>query len=360
MSRVGGSRATPTAVFMQGGALTPRVVTYNVLSSSLTGDFHACDPQDLKPAVRLKRVLGKLRPHVDDGAVICLQEVSVSWAGPLHAMFAQKGYHFVLDLYGNVWSGFMGVGMAFPTDRYDVVNVDIQKLADTKYWPKPKPLSFLQKLTANVVKLWRKVTRTKPPEDPWRVARYRKNGVIHCALRCKTSEEQFSVVTYHMPCLYKNPPVMTIHAALLVQYAERMSKGRPFIIAGDLNIKPRDSAYGLFTKGSMAADDPEYPQPPPGEEWRPVISSPLRSAYAQYLGQEPEFTNNAKFGENPQFIDTLDYIFLSNHWETVGVHNLPARSSISAPQPTAREPSDHLLLGCTIRLRSDSEITASQ
>lgn len=117
-----------------------RVLTYNVLSSSLGGAgtlphplppalhhhllitdvfplaslcntwgsplrvpadyFTSCAPEDLHPPTRLARVLARLERECAAGAVICLQEVSIAWAGPLHAFFLQRGYTFVTHLYG--------------------------------------------------------------------------------------------------------------------------------------------------------------------------------------------------------------------------------------------------------------------
>jgi len=37
----------------------------------------------------------------------------------------------------------------------------------------------------------------------------------------------------------------------------------------------------------------------------------MRSAYAVKNGSEPNFTNFAQIKDDPQFIDTLDYIFVS-------------------------------------------------
>jgi hypothetical protein len=87
------SRApTPSASAMSGGtaglggAGAPtafRVATYNVLSSHLASPehFRRCKPEDLAASARLPRVLAKLQAEVDAEAVICLQEVSMTWAG---------------------------------------------------------------------------------------------------------------------------------------------------------------------------------------------------------------------------------------------------------------------------------------
>jgi len=58
--------------------------------------------------------------------------------------------------------------------------------------------------------------------------------------------------------------------------------------------------------------------------------------------------------EEPEFIDTLDYIFLSSvassSWEVSSVLPLPDRSSVQGPLPNQEEPSDHLMLAATLRL----------
>lgn len=70
------------------------------LASSPPPDYYtACNPDDLHAPTRLKRVLARLAREVDAGAVVCLQEVSISWAGPLHTFFQSRGYSLVSHLY---------------------------------------------------------------------------------------------------------------------------------------------------------------------------------------------------------------------------------------------------------------------
>lgn len=46
--------------------------------------------------------------QVDRGAVVCLQEVSILWAGEFHVFFMARGYAFVTANYGNPHNGYMG------------------------------------------------------------------------------------------------------------------------------------------------------------------------------------------------------------------------------------------------------------
>ena len=117
-----------------------RVVTYNVLSSHLAdpGYFTHCDAENLDADVWLGRVMAKLDAETARRAVVGLQEVSMSWAGPLHAYFAAKGYHFVVSLYGKPFNNYMGVGLAVPLDAYEVTTSDISRLSDTVKFPQVK------------------------------------------------------------------------------------------------------------------------------------------------------------------------------------------------------------------------------
>ena len=81
----------------------------------------------------------------------------MKWAGTLHQYFASKGYYFIHALYGTKWNGYMGgggmcycnyyiilyvcmyvciyadsVGIAVPLRLYDILDVNITRIADTK------------------------------------------------------------------------------------------------------------------------------------------------------------------------------------------------------------------------------------
>ena len=98
--------------------------------------------------------------------------------------------------------------------------------------------------------------------------------------------------------------------------------------------------------------DPEWPTPKHGMEWSPT-SKAMRSAYAVAgNGSEPDFTNYARVKEDDPFIDTLDYIFLSDTWKVTGVKELPHRDEAGGPFPNLdhNEPSDHILIAADLEL----------
>ena len=60
---------------------------------------------------------------------------------------------------------------------------------------------------------------------------------------------------------------------------------------------------------------------------------PMLSAYKEYWGEEPAFTNYAYSGfsqDGQAFQETLDYVFLSwDQWRVTGAKELPSPDSVS-------------------------------
>ena len=159
--------------------------------------------------------------------------------------------------------------------------------------------------------------------------------------------------TYHMPCAFMQPKLMAMHAALAVQHLQRLARpsSAPCVLGGDWNIKPWDPAYKLLTTGRMDhALDAHYPAAPAGDAWTPNLPCAMRSGYAEAHGREPDFTNCAQARDEPVFIGCLDYVFVSPHVRVLGAPPLPPMPQAATPQPTAAEPSDHLLVSVALGL----------
>jgi len=390
-----------------------KVTTYNVLSSHLSEEdyFTHCDPVHLDPKRRLGELKRKLDVEVAQGAVICLQEVSTLWAGSLTSYFTSKGYAFSTGLYGSKFNGYMGVAMAVPLHKYDILDVDITRVADTKRNARRVQLGFVQewlRRVGNYVRSllvnWKLLDR--PEEDAWQLANSRFNQMISMRLAPKGSGGggAFVVGTYHMPCMFRTPAVMTIHCALSAQHIARYARGLPYVFCGDFNIKPGTPMYDVMTRGCVQ-DDSCIESPlrftPPEDSWRAVLQQPLVSAYAaaskaqggisdefcDHRG-EPDFTNHARIKDEAAFIDTLDYIFLGNSlpvdpndkgygnqgrgrsgsnaapepisagasavvdraWKLHSVLPLKHRTEVDGPYPAHGEPSDHVLLSANLSL----------
>ena len=84
--------------------------------------------------------------------------------------------------------------------------------------------------------------------------------------------------------------------------------------------------------------------------WECELTQPLRSAYAVANGNEPDFTNYAQVQDDPVFVDTLDYLFLSPQWTVDRVLELPHRDEVAGPLPIETEPSDHILIAAELSL----------
>lgn len=349
-----------------------RVSTYNVLSSHLASPdyFRNCEPQYLDQVYRLSKVKEKLDMETSNKAVICLQEISTMWAGALHVYFASKGYSFTTALYGKKFNGYMGVGMAVPMDKYDIIDCDIQCIGDTKKVirdPKPKGVNAWLKKGADILRKLKVMKR--PEENPWQLAARRANQMICLKLRDKSSsgsggDDSFVVGTYHMPCMFRTPQVMMIHCALSAQHIHKFASGAPYVYCGDFNIKPDSPMYDMMTRGKIS--NPQVPENPaliqaPGDKWESVPPVPLTSAYHESLGREPDFTNHAQVLNDAPFIDTLDYIFLGTPegarrtWKVENVLNIPHRDLVKGPYPAEEEPSDHVMLSANLELVKDNQ-----
>lgn len=108
--------------------------TYNVLSSSLGSDsyYTSCSPEHLNSNYRLKLLKSKLEVEISRESIIALQEISHAWVNELHPFLLSRNYYLITGLYGNKFNGYMGVGIALPINKYDLVSVDIKRVADTK------------------------------------------------------------------------------------------------------------------------------------------------------------------------------------------------------------------------------------
>ena len=350
-----------------GGGTSIRVTTYNVLSSHLAEPtyFTACDPKNLDATTRLSRVQEKLRNEVKKRSIIGLQEVSMTWSGPLHAFFAKHGYHVVSHLYGKPFNNYMGVVLAVPLDTYELSRVDVQRLSDCAEWPsKPKSLEEERGVVKRyvvdpIVRMWRAARNARPqypPQDDWELARGRFNSIVYANVTHKKSGVSLGVSTYHMPCMFRNPKVMTLHSALAATYTMRESEKdgtRNSILMGDFNIKPIDGSYELLTTNKLDKDDVFYPVPYEGTKYTVEPPARMVSCYKEVNGEEPDFTNYAKIKDDEPFIDTLDYIFVTENIRVDAVAPLKHRDEVTdGPYPSVNEPSDHVLLAADVTVFS--------
>lgn len=269
----------------------------------------------------------------------------------------------MLAAHGSYFNGYMGEGLAFPLDLYEAVDLNIERLTDCMQWPTKKKGVGLARVAEDVkervCKAWNALFGPQRPKrnsyrEPWEYARGRYNRFIFARLRSKTNGARLCVATYHMPCIFWSPPVMLIHSALVVRTFQKLCGDDLGVLAGDFNIKPSDSCYQMILNGEVDPTQDDYPNATPdgssAEKWFPTPLKPMKSAYREVMGKEPDFTNFAKVENQPVFIETLDYLFCTPEIDIVDVIRLPNRDAVQGPFPDENEPSDHIMIGATIRL----------
>lgn len=399
--RMSSNDAYPVSLPKSANPSAIRVTTYNVLSSHLAepGYFTKCNPSFLDPVYRLKKLKEKLDHETSADAIICLQEVSHLWAGALTVYFAAKGYSFTTALYGNKFNNYMGVGIAAPYGKYDILDANIQRIGDTKRNPtksddkrdskkdSTKESNGNGGILSKIKNLFRRITggsaKDKEKEEPyvqiWQDTLRRHNQMICMKFQSKQGDNKlpFVVGTYHMPCAFRTPALMMIHCALSAQHIHNFSQDSPYIYCGDFNIKPESTMYTMMTTGLLSDDNQDSPahlynnrknktqEEREGttrvDHWKAVAPIALQSAYMVVNGQEPDFTNYAQIKDDAPFIDTLDYIFMGNakdsQWRVESVLPLPSRDhmSVKGPYPAQEEPSDHVLLTANLEIVKGSE-----
>lgn len=341
-------------------AANVRIVTYNVLAPSLCSEkrFPHCKKEDLDEPVRWERVSAKLEETLAGSlpTVVCLQEVSESWAARLHTLFQQRGWHFTYALTPMTYFKPMGVALAWSNAAFELEELRILRPGDEVRAPRLPKLSGLRLLLNRVTK----GRLFGPPAalEPWRIADQKQNRLLAARLRNRETGHSFAVVTYHMPCLFGDPPkrqAKAIHSAILRHLATRFASGGDLVLAGDFNTLPGVSELQIVQSGALDADDPAFPPSTHGlqlSKW--LLAKPqhrLRSAYAEALGAEPPFTNYAWIEDEPgPFQETIDYVFVSERVEVVDVQALPSAVPGEPVYPSAEEPSDHVLLAADLRL----------
>lgn len=303
------------------------VYSFNVLSTHLADPsfFIYCNPENLNPANRTQKLVARLCIQMQKYAVICLQEVSYDLASRLFPLFQSCNYYCVTSHYGKKMNGYMGILIAFPSKKYNLMSVKMERIGDLCPAPVETPPTIYTRLynfffpPKNVV------------ENPMLGASKRNNVAICCVLQAIGTTDKFAVANYHMPCEYRNAELMKIHAIAVTKWVQSCAEGKPFIFAGDFNITPNSACYNAIVDGTAE-------------------TFLMRSAYKTFIGREPLCTNYSRVGNRPEFIDCIDYIFFSE-LRVLNVTELPNPNVINGPLPNDTEPSDHLALEMAFSFR---------
>lgn len=206
-------------------------------------------------------------------------------------------------------------------------------------------------------------------EDPWGVAGSRYNTSISVKLLDVETGSKFWIHTYHLPCLFTCPPLMTIHACLFLQHVQSLSASDPYIICMDSNFTPDKAQYQLYTTGSITENECSEAKsalPPARDRFRCKVA-PVVSSHVAITGTEPSvtcstFTKWDKNEEPGSFQGCIDYIFCNaNSCPELKVVSVEPVAELTAEQflPSLIHPSDHLSLAACFEISSQQSATTT-
>ncbi|CAF1049041.1 unnamed protein product [Adineta steineri] len=331
--------------------MTVRVVSYNILVpifAEETDYYTKCQPQHLKTDYRWNLIQSQLKQEIINhgNTIICLQELSLPLLSKFELFFRELNYKFSHNLYGQQYNDYMGVGIAVPMSIHVnnismiIVGDHIKKMCKSREQP-----SNIFSWIWNWYE-WIKGKNKLYISDPWETAMLRSNVLI--CLQIMIDGRSLFIGTYHMPCLYKEPDVMAIHASVVKDLMYEQAAGQDFILAGDFNIKPQDVCYQVLTEKNYNRYN--FPKSNVYEiSYQPNFEQILKSAYCEKNGTEPIYTNFADTPKSSKFCETLDYIFFTGHLTVENVLELPADPD-SESYPDETHPSDHLMIAATFQL----------
>ncbi len=321
------------------------IITYNVLSQALANPAYyiSCDPKYLDSNYRLELLKNKLQHEMiqEIPTIICLQEISRTWHAELIPFFEQNNYKFVVSSFGSEFGDYCACAIAYPNClhaiRCKMIRIGSKIKKENENIKRNNSIfirilayfAFLVYLTFLLIQKCYKKKDKISNENPSYLANKKSNTMIYLELedeitdvmkKEKDKTKRFAVATYHMPCAFKTPKVMELHAFRVLMEVTELSNGLPLVLAGDFNSTPTSSAYNILTN---VAD--------------------LKSAYDDHNGN-PKITNHSRTSSDLiGFSDCIDYIFVSSKIE-VTYCKYPT-SYLPNWLPDKNEPSDHLMLG---------------
>ncbi|UJR20454.1 hypothetical protein I4U23_023583 [Adineta vaga] len=332
--------------------MTIRIVSYNILVSiyaSLPYYYHKSEWRFLKTDYRWNLITSQLEQEINnhENTIICLQELSQSIISKFQEFFHQLNYTFYYDLYGEIYNNYMGVGIAVPA------SIEIDHMSMIKIGDHIRSMSKFRETQSSIfswTSSWYNSMIdkfTQQSSDPWETAMCRSNTLI--CLRVTIDGKSLCIGVYHMPCLYKIPDVMIIHASAVKDLMFQLADGRDFILAGDFNIEPEGLCYHSLTRKDFS----NYYKFPKSNSYEITYQlnteQILKSAYREMNGKEPAYTNYSNMIKPPKYCGTLDYIFYSGNLTVENVLELPDQPTSEA-YPDETHPSDHLMIAATFRL----------
>ncbi|CAF1092396.1 unnamed protein product [Adineta ricciae] len=332
--------------------MTIRIVSYNILVpiyASLPYYYHKSERRYLETDYRWNLTTSQLKQEINDheNTIICLQELSRTLISKCEEFFRELNYTFYYDLYGQIYNNYMGVGIAVPPS-IQITHMSMLKISD-HIRSLSRPRETLSGMFSWIRPWYNFISGTlvQSTHDPWETAMSKNNTLI--CLQVTVDDKSLCIGVYHMPCLYKTPDVMMIHASIVKDLMFKLADGKDFILAGDFNIEPHNSCYNMLTGEDVS--DYKFPVSSSYEIFYQLNSEQvLKSAYREKNGQEPSYTNYSNIIKSSIYCGTLDYIFYRGDLTVQDVLDVPERPA-SESYPDETHPSDHLMIAGTFRLK---------
>lgn len=317
------------------------LTTYNVLANSMadTRFFKVADASVLSLDKRMPKILNELQECFDRDDIICLQEVDVTLAAAgLHQAFLRNGYYPLTAHYSTTpGRDYFGNLIAFPMKKYNLVTYGQCKIGDHILIPKP----YSNPIAPQVFNDGK--PRSTVSGDVYQEAAKRDTALLYATFEDKSSRKRFVVNTYHMPCAFWWPSVMTLHAEALLRKVKEYSNDLPYILIGDFNTQPNTPVYKLLTEGVI--NDPGF-IPSPEWEINATVSGLCLTDIRSITGFPFHNTTSARNPNDSIFEAALDHIFCSPGFSNHEISYSPP----SGEMPNEKSGSDHVPVSCKLTL----------
>lgn len=322
--------------------MSDSIVTYNVLCSSESysspSSFPACVADFLNPVHRLRVLKTQLLRYIQEGTIICLQEVTETWYSELFVFFTLHNYAFLHSGYSNHWADYMGCSIAYPMAKYAAQTVKILHIGASI------PLPFYKKKLEYIDRI---------PNDTIVYARGRPNTALMVAF-----DNGLCIANYHTPAAYWHPsvqPTITLHNVRFIIEAQEFAAGRPLVAVGDFNNIPNSVAYNMIRGLPYNAKDTYYPRndlwypknTPEDDiskiEWAEGLEPMEDAREGFYIPTSHSIRTDFTDPEKPPTLKslTIDYVFHTPNIVITKLEPIPIFTD-DISLPTKINPSDHL------------------
>lgn len=362
---------------LTGGYCTPKV-------------YSTVDPAYLKNDYRNPKIVSCIRAQIQKGAIISLQEVDIEFYNTLVVLLSNNKYQHIYNSYGNRHNLYMGVLLAWPEEKYQLIKSSQlnpgKKISDNKYqmdknnkvitdnkiWSYFSLVGSLYKWIGNASLvnyiLPQRIKNYLFPEDVpdmWNLSSWRPNWMIMVQLRNKSIGNyplcrDFVVATYHMPCLYWAEPAMYLHVKTIFGEVSKFAYDKDnksylsTIYMGDFNLKANSDLYKMINnnlkledKSNLKVQIKSNPKTKSILNYNYPYNDKYESAYMAKNNKEPEFTVMTQSYNKPVFKDTIDYIWINTGVKVIEVNNL---TDDTGTMPNSDYPSDHLPIGALLEI----------